>query len=274
VGVAAGAAFLACFLAAAEVGQLFETVRVGEGRQLNLIAGLPRLGEFVAKTLPVLRWETLGADLAAWLRPWRIWGRLLWETLLIAWMATLLAGAAALALSFPAARNLAPRRWMQWTTRRGLELARTVPDLVWALIFVYCFGAGPMAGVLAIAVHGAGALGKLFAEANENADMRQVVAVRAAGGDWFQQMRYGALPQVLPAFLSYALLRFEINVRSSSIIGFVGAGGLGQEIRTAISLQAYTDLSALFLIILATVIVIDLGCERLRHGLIGLPGAR
>ena len=264
--LAAGAAFLACFLVAAEIGRLFEVVRVGDGRQLNLVAGLPRLGEFVAKTLPMLRWETLGADLAEWLRPWRVWGRLLRETMLIAFMATVLASGAALLLSFPSPRGtLAPRRWMQWTTRRGLELARTVPDLVWALIFVYCFGAGPMAGVLAIAVHGTGALGKLFAEANENADMRQVEAVRAAGCDWFQQVRYGAVPQVLPVFLSYTLLRFEINVRSSSIIGFVGAGGLGQELRLAISLQSYTDLSALFLIILALVILIDLGCERLRH---------
>ena len=151
-----------------------------------------------------------------------------------------------------------------------LEIARTVPELVWALIFVFCFGVGPMAGVLAIALHCTGSLGKLYSEANENVDMRPVEGVRAAGGSWFDQMRYGVVPQVMPNTLSYTLLRFEINVRSSSIIGFVGAGGLGQELRTAVSLQEYTDLSALFLIILATVFAIDWASERLRHRVIGL----
>lgn len=235
-----------------------------------IAAGLPRLGDYLAKTLPDLSLATLGADLAHWFWRWPVWMSLLVETLLIAFMATALGVAGGFLLSFTAARNLTPAAWLGWTTRRTLEIARTVPELVWALIFVFCFGVGPMAGVLAIALHCTGSLGKLYAEANENIDMRPVEGVRAAGGSWFDQMRYGVVPQVLPNTLSYTLLRFEINVRSSSIIGYVGAGGLGQELRTAMSLQEYTDLSALFVIILATVIVIDRASERLRHRVIGL----
>ena len=138
--------------------------------------------------------------------------------------------------------------------------------------FVFCFGVGPLAGVLAIGLHATGALGKLYSEANENADMRPLEGIKASGGTWFDQIRYGIVPQVVPNIISYTLLRFEINVRSSSIIGFVGAGGLGQEIRVAMSLQEYTDLSALFLIVFLTVIVIDMLSEKVRHRIIGLTG--
>jgi len=233
-------------------------------------AGLPRLGEYLEKTLPALRADSLIADFGDWFWRWKIWAWLLLETVLIGFLATVFGVAGGLLLSFPASRNLAPRPWILWLTRRVLEIARTVPDLVWALIFVFCFGVGPMAGVLAVALHSMGSLGKLYSEANENIDMRQVEGVKAAGGSWADQMRWGALPQVVPNVLSYTLLRFEINVRSSSIIGYVGAGGLGQELRTAISLQEYTDLSALFLIILVTVVVIDRASEHIRHRVIGL----
>lgn len=235
-----------------------------------LLAGLPRLGEYMAKTLPALSWETLGADLGTWFWRWKIWGWLLLETVLIAFMATSLGVAGGFLLSFPAARNISPNRWVLWLTRRFLEVARTVPELVFALIFVFCFGVGPMAGVLAIGLHTCGSLGKLYSEVNENIDMRPLEGVKSAGGSWFDQIRYGAVPQILPNIISYTLLRFEINVRSSSIIGYVGAGGLGQELRTAVSLQEYTDLSALFLIIFAAVFVIDWGSEKLRHRVIGL----
>jgi len=233
-------------------------------------AGIPRLGEFIVKMIPELRWATLGADISEWF--WRIdaWLWLLLETILIAFMATVLAVFGALILAFPSARNLAPRPWLMWITRRYLEICRTVPDLVWALIFVYCFSVGPLAGVLAVALHATGALGKLYSEAIENIDMRPLDGVKAAGGSWFDQCRYGALPQVMPNVLSYTLLRFEINVRSSSIIGYVGAGGLGQEFRIAMSFQEYTDLSALFVITLVTVITIDFLSEKLRHRVIGM----
>lgn len=232
--------------------------------------GIPRLGEYLEKTIPTLRWNSLSADLGEWFWRWRTWLWLLWETVLIAFMATVFGVIGGFLLSFPAARNLSPNTWVLWLSRRYLEIARTVPELVFALIFVFCFGVGPLAGVLAIGLHTAGALGKLYSEVNENIDMRPLEGVKAAGGTWFDQIRYAVVPQVLPNIISYTLLRFEINVRASSIIGYVGAGGLGQEFRTALSLQEYTDLSALFVIILVTVIVIDWGSEKLRHRVIGL----
>ena len=230
-------------------------------------------GEYIEKTIPVLRWESLGADLSEWFWRWKVWLRLLAETVLIAFMATVFGVVGGFLLSFPASRNLAPNPMVLWLSRRYLEIARTVPELVWALIFVFCFSVGPLAGVLAIGLHAAGALGKLYSEVNENIDMRPLEGVKAAGGNWFDQIRYGAIPQVLPNIISYTLLRFEINVRASSIIGYVGAGGLGQEFREAMSLQEYTDLSALFVIIVMTVIVIDYASEKLRHRIIGLENS-
>ncbi len=267
--------FLALFTFSAWLGDFFKVTQVtmpDGAREWRWIipAGIPRLGEFIEKTIPTLRWDSLGADLAEWFWRWKVWLNLLVETILVAFMATTCGVIGGFLLSFPAARNLAPNKWVLWGSRRYLEIARTVPDLVWALIFVFCFSVGPMAGVMAIGLHATGALGKLYSEVNENIDMRPLEGVKAAGGTWFDQIRYGAVPQVLPNIISYTLLRFEINVRSSSIIGYVGAGGLGQEFREALSLQEYADLSALFLIIFVTVIVIDYGSEKLRHRVIGL----
>ena len=269
------ALFFAVFFFTAWLGDFFKVAQVtmpDGSREWRWViaAGIPRLGDYIENLIPTLRWESLGADLAEWFWRWRTWLRLLVETILIAFMATVFGVIGGFLLSFPASRNLAPNRWVLWITRRYLEIARTVPELVFALIFVFCFSIGPMAGVLAIGLHAAGALGKLYSEVNENIDMRPLEAVKAAGGTWFDQIRYGAVPQVMPNIISYTLLRFEINVRASSIIGYVGAGGLGQEFRTAMSLQEYTDLSALFVIVLVTVIVIDWGSEKLRHRIIGL----
>lgn len=271
----AAAIFVAAFSFSAWLGDFFKVTQItlADGsREWRWIlpAGIPRLGEFIEKTIPVLRWETLGADFSEWFWRWKVWLQLLIETILIAFLATTFGVVGGFLLSFPASRNLAPNKLVLWVTRRYLEIARTVPELVWALIFVFCFSVGPLAGVLAIGLHATGALGKLYSEVNENIDMRPLEGVKAAGGTWFDQIRYGAVPQVLPNIISYTLLRFEINVRASSIIGYVGAGGLGQEFREALSLQEYTDLSALFIIIFMTVIVIDYGSEKLRHHFIGL----
>lgn len=231
-------------------------------------AGLPRLGEFFYQLLPVLRWESLGADIAEWFWGIKLWLSLLLETIQIAFAATLLGVSAGLLLSFPASRNLMPNRAVRWICRRIAEISRTVPELVFALIFVFAFGIGPFAGVLAIALHTMGSMAKLYSEANENISMKPIEGIRASGGDWFDQIRHGVIPQVLPNVMSYTLLRFEINVRASSIIGYVGAGGLGQEFRTAMSYQAYTDVLALFLITLVTVSLIDWASEKLRHRII------
>lgn len=269
------ALFLAVFMLTSWLGDFFKVTQVTApdgSREWRWIipAGIPRLGEYLVQTFPVLRWDSLGADVAEWFWRWNTWMKLLFETILIAFMATVFGVAGGFILSFPASRNLAPNKWVLWITRRFLEISRTVPELVWALIFVFAFSVGPMAGVLAISVHAMGALGKLYSEVNENIDMRPLEGVKAAGGNWFDQIRYGAVPQVLPNIISYTLLRFEINVRSSSIIGYVGAGGLGQEFRTAMSFQEYTDLSALFIIIFVTVMIIDYGSEKLRHRIINI----
>ena len=158
---------------------------------------------------------------------------------------------------------------IRFVARRTLEFCRTVPEIVFALIFVFAFGLGPLPGVLAIAIHTLGALGKLYAEVAENIDLKPVEATVATGGSWFEAVRFGVVPQVLPNFTSYTLLRFEINVRSASILGFVGAGGIGKELLSSIRQFYYSDVSAILLMIIATVMVIDLLTERLRHYLIG-----
>lgn len=233
-----------------------------------LAAGLPRLGEFFTQLIPPLRLESLISDIAEWFWGFKIWMGLLFETIQIAFVATVLGVGGGLLLSFPASRNLMQTRWLVFLCRRLAEFSRTVPELVFALIFVFAFGVGPLAGVLAIALHTMGAMAKLYSEANENIQLSPVEGIRASGGSWFDQMRHGVLPQVMPNMLSYTLLRFEINVRASSVIGYVGAGGLGQEFRTAMSYQAYTDVSALFLITFVTVSLIDWASERLRHRII------
>jgi phosphonate transport system permease protein len=241
---------------------------IGEVSLARLARGLPLAWDYIRRTLPDLAFATLGADLADWMWGFTDWVMLLGDTLLIAYVGTVLGAAAALLLSFPAAATLAPR-WAVGPTRRLLEFMRTVPTLVLALIFVYAFGLGPFAGMLAVAVHTAGALGKLFAEEHENAALGPLEAVRATGASWAAQMRFGVLPQSLPGVLSYGLLRFEINVREASVLGIVGAGGIGEELYLAVRQFEYQDISAILALILATVAAIDLICGRLRARVIG-----
>src|SRR5262249_41784861 len=137
------------------------------------------------------------------------------------------------------------------------------------LSLVFAFGLGPLPGMLAVAVHSAGSLGKLLSEVNENVDPASLEGVRAAGASWAQVMRFAVVPQVLPNFASYALLRFEINVRQATVLGFVGAGGIGEELLLAVRQFVYPDISAIVLLIIATVAVIDMSCERVRSRLMG-----
>jgi phosphonate transport system permease protein len=150
-----------------------------------------------------------------------------------------------------------------------MEVCRGTPEILIALVLVFAVGIGPLAGVVAIAVHTMGALGKLFAEVNENASMRPVDGMRSVGGTWWDEIRYGIVPQVMPNFVSYALLRFEINVRASSIVGFVGAGGIGQELNHTISFYNDDRVMAVLIMIVLLVTCIDLLSERLRTRLIG-----
>jgi phosphonate transport system permease protein len=252
--------FLAVFHFAAEFSQFTP------GR---LAAGLPRIGEYIAKTLPEIQFVSLFSDVATWYYGILKWLRLLGDTLLIALMATIFGAAGGLLLCFPASRNLAGSYWIYFVFRRVAEIARCVPEVVYALVFVVAFGIGPFAGFLALTAHTTGALGKLFAEANENIEERQLDGVRAAGGNWFEVIRYAALPQVLPNFTTYTLWRLELNIRSAAIVGFVGAGGIGQELYQAIGLNYYEDVSAIVLMIVVTITLIDLMCEKIRHRIIG-----
>ncbi|TVQ34909.1 MAG: phosphonate ABC transporter, permease protein PhnE [Geminicoccaceae bacterium] len=258
------ALFGVVFLAAFAV-----SVVVGEVSLERLATGLPRFFAYIERTLPTLSLATLGADLGRWFWNFEGWLRLLFDTILIAFVATTLGVIGGFLLSFAAAKNLVANPWIHHGARRFLELMRTVPELVFALFFVFAFGLGPMAGVLAIALHTLGVLGKLFAEINENVTAKSLDGVVAAGASFDQVIRFGVVPQVLPGFVSYTLLRFEINVRSASVIGFVGAGGIGQELMFVINQFIYTDISAILLMLIVTVALIDLGCEKLRHRLIG-----
>ena len=242
---------------------------IGNFNPIALVEGAPKLGEYVWRTLPNLRWDHLGADLAYWYYGLPKWLDLMVETVLMAYLATLIGSAGAFALGFFASRNLAPSSWSYYAARRVSEFFRTVPDLVFALIFVFAFGLGPLPGILAIAVHSLGGNTKLFAEANENIDMGPVEGLRALGANWIQTMRFAVVPQILPNYASYVLWRFEINVRTAAVMGFVGAGGIGMELMTAVRALYYEDISAILILIVLTVSLIDIGCEKLRHALIG-----
>jgi phosphonate transport system permease protein len=242
------------------------------GAEVNLRTLVTYFGNFVSyfdRILTLDNGQRVWTDPAEWLWGWRKWLKMLAETLLISYVGTLIGAVFAFALNFLVAENTSPAPWLRFTVRRLLEFARTVPGIVFALIFVMAFGLGPMAGVLAIAIHSTGALGKLFAEIVENADMKPVEGVRSTGASWLSCMRFAVLPQVSAGYVSYALLRFEINVRESSVMGFVGAGGIGQELVVAIRKFYYSDVSAILLMIIVAIFAIDITTGWLRGRLFG-----
>lgn len=243
---------------------------LGEVDLAEFWANLHRFPNYLYQLLPTLRWDSLGSDLAEWYWGWSYWLGKIGETLLIAYLGTVIGASLALVFCFFASANVTPAPWIQFVTRRFLEFCRTVPELVFALIFVIAFGLGPIPGVLALAIHTFGALGKLFSEVVENIDMKPVEGVQSTGASWINTMRFAAMPQVLSNFVSYGLLRFEINVRSAAIMGFVGAGGIGQDLVESVRKFYYSDVSAILLMIVVTVMIIDLVTERVRHTLIGL----
>ncbi len=209
-------------------------------------------------------------DPAEWFWGWDRWLLQLGDTVLMAYVGTLLGCAGGFALGLLSAANIVASAPLRWGVKRALEVCRTVPEVVFALVFVIAFGLGPLAGVLAIAIHSLGAQGKLFAEVVENIDMRPVEGATAAGASWTRMVRFAVVPQVLPGFVSYALLRFEVNVRGASVLGFVGAGGIGQDLVEAVRKFYYNDVAALLLLIILTVTLIDAGTGCLRRRLLGV----
>lgn len=236
---------------------------------VTLVGGLPRTTDFLGRLVPPIGLSSFAEDVREWYWDGAKWMGSLLNTLLMAYLATVIGTAVGGFLSFFAARNLAQHYALYWITRRVLEIARTVPDIVWALLFIIAFGIGPLAGILAITMHTVGAQGKLFAEVNENINPLPIDGVRAAGGGWLQVMRFAVLPQVLPNYMSYTFWRMELNVRSATIVGFVGAGGIGHDLFTSVQLLYFGDAGAILLIVVATVMAIDILSERFRHSAIG-----
>ena len=191
------------------------------------------------------------------------------ETIAMAFLGTLLGALFAFPLSFLASKNITRSRPVQFGTRRFADLLRSFDYLIWALIFVRAIGLGPLAGIMAIAIVETGTFIKLYSEAIENLDRKQIDGVTAAGGNGLHRIRFGVLPQVLPMMLSNTLYMFEHNVRSASILGIVGAGGIG--FLLADRLRAYELQEACLIIILVvlTVYAIDYLSKLLRERLIG-----
>lgn len=242
------------------------------GAEVNLRTLYTYFGNFISyfdRIFTLDDGQRVWTNIPEWFWGLKKWLKLLGETLLISYVGTIAGMVVAFCLNFLAAENTSPAPWIRFVVRRLLELARTVPGIVFALIFVIAFGLGPIPGVLAIAVHSSGALGKLFSEVVENADMKPVEGIRATGASWLSCMRFAVLPQVIAGFSSYTLLRFEINVREASVMGFVGAGGIGQELVVAIRKFYYSDVSAILVMIVLTVFLIDISTGWLRGRLFG-----
>ncbi len=192
------------------------------------------------------------------------------ETLNIAAVATLLGALAAMVLSLLATRGLA--RWPRLIPvfRRTMDALRAIPEIVIALVLIFILGGGPVPAVIAIALHTGGALGKLFSEAAENADLKPIEGLHSVGATWSQRMWLGVIPQVAPNWLSYALLRFEINVRASAILGFVGEGGIGYDLKIAMQWGQgrYDEVVAIFALLFLTIVLIDQVSDRYRRKLV------
>jgi phosphonate transport system permease protein len=195
------------------------------------------------------------------------------ETLAIAFLGTLMAAMLAFPVSLLAARNVMPVWMVRFTVRRGLDTIRGINTLIWALIFINVVGLGPFAGVLAIMTTDFGTFGKLFSEALEAADHKPGEGVLASGGGELHRVRFGLVPQVMPVLLSQVLYLMEGNTRSATIIGIVGAGGIGQHLTEAIRTLEWQQVSFLVLMILVVVAVIDLVSRRVRFAIIGAPSA-
>ena len=240
----------------------------------NLLNGMPRLGDYISQILPSIEINKLflgskdQGSIAYWYFNLPKYLKLLFETFNMALLATTVGSALALFLSFLAAKNTSPNSLLFFTIRRMLEFFRGVPEIIFAILFVWVLGIGPLAGIIAMTLHTTGSLGKLFSEVHENSNDKPIEALKASGGNWLSEMKFGLLPQVLPNLISYALLRFEINIRASTILGFVGAGGIGQELYLVINFNYYEEVSAIILLIILTVISIDLLSGYLRKNVI------
>jgi len=223
--------------------------------------GIGRLGTIVVHMLPP------DAGRFFW-----IYLKALGETVAIALLGTLLGAIIAVPLALLAAKNIVPNRLFHFGWRRGLDFFRAIDVLIWALIWINVVGLGPFAGILAIAMSDIGGFAKLFSEAIEAADRKPIEGVTAAGGGAPHGIRFGILPQVFPIVISQVLYYIESNTRSATIIGIVGAGGIGLHLSDTIRVNEWQNVSFLIVMILVTVAVIDMISTRLRFAIIGRRG--
>ena len=235
----------------AVLGGMWQT---GFFRLAAMIAGIGKIGQVLQFMLPPAHNGWLGEFLFAVL-----------ETLSMAFLGTLLASVAAIPLGCLGAKNMLPLWIVHFGLRRFLDSLRGIDALIWALMFVHVVGLGPFAGILAIAVSDTGTLAKLYAEAIENVEWQPVEGVQAAGGNWLQMLRFGVLPQVLPVMLSHVLYYFESNTRSATILGVVGAGGIGLHLSDRIRVNNWDEACFIILLILITVALIDTLSQAIRR---------
>ncbi|MCB9992078.1 MAG: phosphonate ABC transporter, permease protein PhnE [Hyphomicrobiaceae bacterium] len=191
------------------------------------------------------------------------------ETLNIAIVATMFGTALGFVFSFFAATNVNSNRAVRFVVRRFLEILRAFPEIVVAGFFLVVFSLGPIPAIMAVAIHTVGAIGKLYFEVVENADMKADEGLRAVGANKVSRVWFGIVPQVMPNFMSYALLRFEINVRASTIIGAVGGGGIGEQLRLAISRGHEAKTLAIVLLLFTTIVAVDQLSAYIRKRLVG-----
>jgi phosphonate transport system permease protein len=218
----------------------------------ELYRGLPWIGDLISRMLP-----------PNWSFARRMWQPVV-ETVQIAVWGTLFGALLALPLAWLGARNLSPTRIVFHVTRQIFNVARGINEIIFALVFVAAVGLGPFAGILALSIHGAGMLGKFFAEQIEEADPGPIEALRATGANAMHTLVFGVLPQVLPGWIASTLYRLEVNLRTSTILGMVGAGGIGFELVSSLKLFQYQDTAVCVLIILALVMATDFLSSRLR----------
>ncbi len=241
-----GAVLAVCIGALAITG-FFDAARFAEG--------VPALAQLASEMVP--------PDFSRW----RAWVRPLLDTLAMSIAGTILAVALSLPLALLAAPNTSPSPGLTHLSRLVLSFLRSVPELIMGVIFVAAVGFGALPGVLALAFHSVGMVGKFYAEAIEHVDPRPMEAARAAGATRLQVITHAVLPQVLPQMADITIYRWEYHFRASTVLGIVGAGGIGFELIAALRLVAYDQVSAILITILACVVLVDTLGAALRRGL-------
>lgn len=224
-------------------------------RPLALIRDGANMGQFAAGFFPpdFHEWPTFLSEM--------------WVTIQIAVWGTVLAVVCAIPFGILCSSNVVPM-WIYQPVRRMMDSARAINEMVFAMLFVVAVGLGPFAGVLALWVHTTGILAKLFSEAVEAVDPRPVEGIRATGANWLQEVVFGIVPQVLPLWISYSLYRFESNVRSATVLGIVGAGGIGILLWEYIRGFYYAETAAVLIIVVIAVALIDMASQALRRMLV------